>query len=264
MNLSVVIPMFNEAENAALLLDEIAAALNGTLDYEVVVVNDGSTDTTEQVLLGIQAGMPQLRIITHGVNSGQSASIVTGVRAARAPWIATMDGDSQNDPADIPALFKHTSGISPASSEPLLIAGNRRKRNDNWIRKLSSRVANWTRQALLHDGCPDTGCGLKIFSRDAFMQLPPFDHMHRFLPALFRIAHGQIINVPVNHRPRSFGQSKYGVWDRLWVGIKDIFGVRWLEQRSGILAADCHPQEVFASSRETRHEEISRIFAVNG
>jgi len=262
MQLSVVIPMFNEAENAATLLREIGAALDGKLNYEVVVVNDCSTDATEQVLLDMQAQLPRLRVISHAINSGQSASIVSGVRAARAPWIAPMDGDGQNDPADIPALFKYCVEADPTSG-PLLIAGVRRKRNDNWIRKLSSRVANRTRQILLQDGCSDTGCGLKIFPRDAFMQLTHFNHMHRYLPALFRIAHGHLISVSVNHRPRVYGQSKYGVWDRLWVGIVDIFGVRWLQRRGGILAAECQPSEVGAVAVQTRFTKNSQVYSAS-
>lgn len=242
MQLSIVIPMFNEAENAPFLLREIHEALEGRLDYEVIVVDDGSRDNTDQVLRTLQAGMPRLRVIRHGKNSGQSASVITGVRAARAPWIATLDGDGQNDPADIPALFEQTAGIDPAH-EPLLIAGNRRKRNDNWLRRLSSRVANAVRQSLLRDGCSDTGCGLKIFPRDTFMTLPHFNHVHRFIPALFHRAHGRVVNVPVNHRPRVLGESKYGVWNRLWVGIVDILGVLWLQRRGGVSMADCQPSE---------------------
>lgn len=240
VTLSVVIPMYNETENAPILLKEVCAALQGKLEYEIVVVNDGSNDNTQQVLQNLQTEIPQLKIVRHLKNRGQSAAIVSGVRHAAAPWIATLDGDGQNDPADIPALFAHTSDYNP-DKNALLIAGNRRKRNDNWLRRLSSRVANGIRQGLLHDGCPDTGCGLKVFSRQAFLQLPHFDHMHRFLPALFHRAHGRIINVPVNHRPRVLGQSKYGVWNRLWVGIVDLFGVRWLQHRETFVEVEILP-----------------------
>lgn len=254
MKLSIVIPMFNEAESAPFLLQEIVEALEGKLDYEVVVVNDGSTDNTGDVLQTLQASMPRLRVITHGNNSGQSASIITGVRGARAPWIATLDGDGQNDPADIPALFEQTVDIDP-QRDPLLIAGFRRKRNDNWVRRLSSRVANAVRQFLLRDGCSDTGCGLKIFPRETFMTLPHFDHLHRFLPALFHRAHSRVINVPVNHRPRERGQSKYGVGNRLWVGIVDLFGVLWLQGRGGVSAADSLPSEAPAAGAVTNVEK---------
>lgn len=250
MKLSIVIPMFNEAESAPYLLREIREALEGDMDYEVIVVNDGSQDTTGEVLQTLQASMPRLRVITHGNNSGQSASIISGVRAARAPWIATLDGDGQNDPADIPALFEQTSGVDPGQ-EPLLIAGYRRKRNDNWLRRLSSRVANAVRQFLLRDGCSDTGCGLKIFPRETFMTLPHFNHIHRFLPALFHRAHSRVINVPVNHRPRERGQSKYGVGNRLWVGIVDLFGVLWLQGRGGVSAVDSQPSETQAAGSAT-------------
>lgn len=242
MHLSVVIPMFNEAENVSSLLEEINEALEGRLDYEIVVVDDGSEDDTQKILTSLQAQMPRLNVVIHRNKAGQSAAIVSGVRMSRSPWIATLDGDGQNDPADIPALFENTTGVD-AAAEPLLIAGYRRKRNDNQLRRLSSRVANGIRQSLLKDGCSDTGCGLKIFPRDAFMALPHFDHMHRFLPALFRREHVTVINVPVNHRPRLGGQSKYGVWNRLWVGIVDLFGVLWLQRRGGVSGTQCQLKE---------------------
>lgn len=234
--------MFNEAENAPILLAEIVEALEGRLAYEIIAVDDGSTDDTRQVLEGLMPGIPALRVIRHGRNSGQSAGVISGVREARAPWIATLDGDGQNDPADIPALFVHVKDLDP-SKDVVLVAGNRKKRNDNWLRLLSSRVANSVRQSLLKDGCSDTGCGLKVFSRDIFMTLPHFNHLHRFLPAMFGRIGGTVVNVPVNHRPRVLGQSKYGVWNRVWVGIDDIFGVRWLKRRGGVSAFDSLPSE---------------------
>lgn len=238
MQLSIVIPMFNEAENVANLLNEIHAALNGRLEYEIVVVSDGSDDSTEDILASLQSNMPALNVVIHNHKAGQSAAIVSGVCHSRAPWIATLDGDGQNDPADITALFDFTSSVDVAS-EPLLIAGNRRKRNDNPLRRLSSRIANGVRQSLLKDGCADTGCGLKIFPRETFLAIPHFDHMHRFLPALFQRQQARVINVPVNHRPRLAGSSKYGVWNRLWVGIIDLFGVLWLQRRAGVSATRC-------------------------
>jgi len=231
MQLSVVIPMYNEVENAALLVEEVRNALGGRLEYEVVVVDDGSKDGTTEALLELRQTVPELRVVRHRGNFGQSAGIVSGVRAARASWIATLDGDGQNDPADIPGLFEEAQRREPETRGPLLVAGNRRKRIDTWLRRLSSRVANGVRQGLLKDDCADTGCGLKVFQREAFLQLPLFDHVHRFMPALFKRAGGQIVNVPVNHRPRTLGQSKYGVWNRLWVGIVDLFGVMWLQRR---------------------------------
>ena len=231
MRLSVVIPMYNESENADALLQEVRSALSGHDDYEIVVVDDGSNDGTWERLLALREQMPELQPRRHRGNFGQSAAIVSGVQAARGQWIATLDGDGQNDPADIPQLISEMTR-QRANKVPLaLIAGQRRKRNDTWLRRLSSRIANGVRQSMLKDGCADTGCGLKVFSRDAFMALPHFDHMHRFLPALFQRAGGVVVNIPVNHRPRMRGQSKYGVWNRVWVGIVDIAGVMWLQRR---------------------------------
>ena len=163
----------------------------------------------------------------HRTACGQSAAILTGVRAARAPWIATLDGDGQNDPADIPAL------LAQAQAAPglVLTAGHRVTRRDTQTKRLASRLANAIRARLLGDATPDTGCGLKVFPREAFMMLPHFDHMHRYLPALFIRAGGRVVSVPVNHRPRTQGRSNYGTFDRLWVGIFDLAGVYWLQRR---------------------------------
>ncbi|NIP72141.1 MAG: glycosyltransferase family 2 protein [Gammaproteobacteria bacterium] len=229
MELSVVIPMLNEAENAATLMHEVRGALEGRLDYEIIVVDDGSSDSTFEILTGLRRSVPRLYPARHVQNYGQSAAIATGVRLARAPWVATLDGDGQNDPADIPNLY--ASVRQGARGVPLLVAGIRRKRHDGWLRRISSRVANGVRQSVLRDGCPDTGCGLKLFERETFSRLPQFDHMHRFLPALFIRAGGQVVNVPVNHRPRMRGQSKYGVRNRLWAGLVDLAGVGWLQRR---------------------------------
>ena len=174
-------------------------------------------------------------------------AIATGVRAARADWILTLDGDGQNDPADIPALVERLRA-QPNDEPPLqLIMGHRAKRQDSWLRKFSSRVANGVRSRLLHDATPDSGCGLKLFSRQAFLELPYFDHMHRFLPALFQRNGGAVISVRVNHRPRTRGVSKYGLHNRLWVGITDLFGVSWLLRRAKLpevseLGADGQPR----------------------
>lgn len=229
MELSVIIPMLNEAENAATLVHEVRDALEGRVDYEIIVVDDGSSDATFEILTGLRRSVPRLQPARHVQNYGQSAAIATGVRLARAPWVATLDGDGQNDPADIPSLY--ASARQDARGAPLLVAGNRRKRHDGWLRRVSSRVANGVRQSVLRDACPDTGCGLKLFPRETFLRLPQFDHMHRFLPALFIRAGGQVVNVPVNHRPRVRGQSKYGVRNRLWVGLIDLAGVGWLQRR---------------------------------
>jgi dolichol-phosphate mannosyltransferase len=168
-------------------------------------------------------------VLRHRLGCGQSAAIVTGVRAARGQWIATLDGDGQNDPADIPALLARA--WAPGVEGPLLVTGHRTRRQDSRVKKLASRAANAIRGRLLGDATPDTGCGLKVFERAAFLELPAFDHMHRFLPALFIRAGGQVISVPVGHRPRTRGTSKYGTLDRLWVGIFDLMGMVWLQRR---------------------------------
>lgn len=222
--ISVVIPVCNEEGNVIPLAREIAAALQG-MPFEILFVDDGSTDgTAAAVLQARREGISEIRLLKHSFRSGQSAGVCSGVRAARAPWIATLDGDGQNDPADIPALYteRHTAE---------LVMGNRTQRRDTWLRHAQSRVANGVRGALLGDGTPDTGCGIKVMRRDVFMELPRFDHMHRFLPALFLRAGCRVKSVPVKHRARERGVSKYGLFDRLWVGIVDIFGVMWLRRR---------------------------------
>lgn len=231
MDLSVVVPVFNEADNIRPLLEEIRTALEGHLDYEVIYVDDGSRDETLAVLRDCKYEFPRLRVLVHAAGCGQSAAIRSGVKAARAPWIATLDGDGQNDPADIPNLWARLRADS--GDPPLwLIAGWRRRRRDTAVKRLASRVANGVRRRLLGDDTPDTGCGLKLFRRDVFLELPWFDHMHRFLPALVQRAGGRVVSVTVHHRPRARGQSKYGVFDRLWVGIVDLFGVSWLQRRA--------------------------------
>jgi dolichol-phosphate mannosyltransferase len=227
--LSVVVPVCNEAENVEPLVREIHAAV-GTLAYEMIFVNDGSTDDTAGILKRLKAGFPALRVLHHSFRSGQSAAVASGVRAARAAWIATLDGDGQNDPADIPKLLAERD--APANRGVQLFMGNRKaSRKDTAFRKLQSSVANGVRSSLLGDGTPDTGCGIKLFTREMFMDLPRFDHMHRFLPALFLRQGSRVISVPVNHRPRLRGTSKYGMLNRLWVGIVDICGVMWLRRR---------------------------------
>ena len=224
---SVVVPVRNEAPNLAPLIAEIRAALAGVA-HEIVIVDDGSGDGTPAVLRAEAAAAP-LRVLRHRVGCGQSAAIVTGVRAASGTWIATLDGDGQNDPADIPALLARAQ--AEAGLRPVLIAGHRTSRQDSRMKKLASRAANAIRARLLGDATPDTGCGLKVFARAAFLDLPAFDHMHRYLPALFIRAGGHVVSVPVGHRPRTRGASKYGTLDRLWVGIFDLMGVAWLQRR---------------------------------
>jgi dolichol-phosphate mannosyltransferase len=230
MDLSVVIPVLNEAPNVAPLVREIAAALEGRLDYEIVYVDDGSVDETAAAVAALAREQPRLRLVRHRRSFGQSTAIRTGVKAARAPWIATLDGDGQNDPADIPRLWEIARRAS--SQPPLLVAGHRARRRDSSMKRLSSRIANEVRRALLGDGTPDSGCGLKLFPRALYLELPFFDHNHRFLPALVQRAGGRVLSVPVNHRPRERGRSNYGTLDRLFVGIVDLMGVMWLMRRA--------------------------------
>ena len=203
---SVVVPVCNEAENVEPLAREIDAALNSRA-YEMIFVNDGSTDETAAILKKLKSSLPALRVLSHSFRSGQSAAVASGVRAARAPWVATLDGDGQNDPADIPRLIEARDG--PEGRGVQLFMGNRKaSRKDTAFRKLQSSVANGVRSSLLGDGTPDTGCGIKLFSREVFMDLPRFDHMHRFLPALFQRQGARVVSVPVSHRPRTRGTSK--------------------------------------------------------
>ena len=229
MELSVVIPVFNEVESIALLIDEICAQLDGRLDYEIIVVDDGSTDSTPGVLQSCRQAYPQLRILRHRACCGQSAAIGSGIQAAAATRIATLDGDGQNDPADIMTLY---NVLDKSSSPGMLVTGYRKQRQDGWLKRYSSRIANAVRAWTLDDATPDSACGLKVFSRDMFLALPQFDHMHRFLPALVQRQGGQVISVEVRHRPRARGISKYGIHDRLWIGIIDLLGVRWLQRRN--------------------------------
>ena len=232
MDLSVVIPVKNEAGNIAPLVFEICAALAGLAVFEIVYVDDGSDDSTAAEIRRLQPDLPQLRLVRHAQSFGQSAAIRSGVRAAGGVWIATLDGDGQNDPADIPALWRIAQNLSGGSPEcPLLVIGHRGRRRDSWSKRQASRVANAVRGRLLRDNTPDTGCGLKLFPRALFLDLPYFDHMHRFLPALVVREGGVVHSVPVNHRPRQRGLSKYGVFDRLGVGVVDLFGVMWLRRR---------------------------------
>ncbi|HND98032.1 glycosyltransferase family 2 protein [Plasticicumulans sp.] len=233
MQLSVVVPVHNEGENIAPLIDEIVAALAGREDYEIIYVNDGSRDDTAARLAEAATRLPQLRVITHARACGQSTAVATGIRHARGRWIATLDGDGQNDPADIPKLL----AVLTDPTRPLkrvMAAGYRRKRQDTWIKRISSKIANGVRSRLLGDATPDTGCGLKVFERAVFLELPYFDHMHRFLPALVRRAGYELVSVEVNHRHRTRGVSKYGTLDRLAVGIVDLFGVMWLQRRARV------------------------------
>jgi len=230
MDLSVVIPVKDEAANVGPLVAELRAALDGLLDYEILYVDDGSEDGTAAEIARLQAEAPHLRLLRHMRSCGQSAAIRSGVRAARAAWIATLDGDGQNDPADIPKLWR--LGLTAPDAPSLLIAGCRESRQDSWTKRFASQIANRVRRRILGDDTPDGGCGLKLFPRSLFLDLPYFDHMHRFLPALVLREGGIVRSIRVNHRPRRRGVSKYGVLDRLGVGVVDLFGVIWLKGRA--------------------------------
>ncbi len=238
MKLSIVVPVFNEAENILPLLEEIQQVIASTASGEIIYVDDGSQDETASILQQAMAQYPALRVIRHQSSYGQSAALRTGVKRARFPVIATLDGDGQNDPADIPRLYATLMEKRPDKPALSMVAGWRQKRLDSQWRIFSSKFANAIRSTLLKDNTPDTGCGLKVFLRDKFLDLPYFDHMHRFLPALVIRDGGQVISEPVNHRPRQRGVSKYGTWGRLWVGIIDIIGVMWLLKRARPVIAE--------------------------
>jgi dolichol-phosphate mannosyltransferase len=227
--LSVVVPVFNEEENVGPLLREVVSALRGRVDFEAVFVDDDSKDGTLAALRALKSEVPELRVLHHVKQSGQSTAIRTGVKGARGAWIATLDGDGQNDPADIPKLL---AARESADRTIKLFAGWRVNRRDSGSKRWASKWANKIRSSMLRDDTPDTGCGIKLFERDAFLDLPYFDHMHRYLPALMQRAGWKTVSVPVNHRPRSTGVSKYNNLNRALVGLRDLRGVAWLITRS--------------------------------
>ena len=233
--LSVVVPVFNERGNVVPLLTEITTALRGKVDFEVVYVDDASRDDSLAVLAQAKTQFPELRVLRHLAQSGQSTAVRTGIRAARGAWIATLDGDGQNDPADIPKLI---AARDSGPADVKLYAGWRVNRKDSGSKRWASKVANAIRSRMLRDETPDTGCGIKLFDRAVFLDLPYFDHMHRYLPALFRRAGYESVSVPVNHRARSAGVSKYNNLHRAWVGLADLRGVGWLIKRSKVTGAD--------------------------
>lgn len=227
---SVVAPMHNESGGAALLVEEIAAAM-GARAFEIIIVDDGSTDDTRAVLQAAQKDLPQLRVITHLKNAGQSRALRTGILAARAPVIAMLDGDGQNNPADFPLLLSVLEDKDRAP-DLAMVAGERQGRQDQAAKKWASGAANAIRKRALNDGASDTGCGLKVFYREAFLRLPYFDHLHRYLPALMRREGFGVAYHPVSHRPRVHGASKYTNFGRFLVAIRDLLGVLWLLGRS--------------------------------
>ncbi|UHQ23228.1 glycosyltransferase family 2 protein [Lysobacter sp. 5GHs7-4] len=239
-SLSVVVPVFNEQDNVAPLIHEITAALRGLApdeggDFEIVYVDDRSRDGTLDALRALKAQVPELRVVHHVTQSGQSTAIRNGVKAARGRWIATLDGDGQNDPADIPKLLAKRAESAP---DIKLFAGWRVNRQDSGSKRWASKWANAIRSRMLRDDTPDTGCGIKLFEREAFLDLPHFNHMHRYLPALMQRAGWKTVSVPVNHRARSTGVSKYNNLNRALVGISDLRGVAWLIKRGKVTATE--------------------------
>ena len=228
MAVSIVVPVRNEAENIAPLVAEIAAALDGGFAYEIIYVNDGSTDATAERLSALMRQRPNLRQISHANSTGQSAAVRSGVKAARGAIVATLDGDGQNNPAFLPDLI---AAIESGGGRVGLAAGQRVGRKDTGFKKMQSRIANAVRGAILRDGTRDTGCGLKAFLRDVYLAMPYFDGLHRFMPALVRREGLEIAYVDVVDRPRHSGVSNYGFFDRLWIGIMDLAGVWWLIRR---------------------------------
>jgi glycosyltransferase involved in cell wall biosynthesis len=224
-DLSIVVPVFNEEDSLAQLVREITAAMAPLpASYEVVFVDDGSTDRSREVLRELASGDGRLRIAAMPRNSGQSAALASGFRLARGQAVVTLDADLQNDPADIPRVLRALDGVG-------MVSGVRRNRRDDWLRRASSRIANRVRRWVLDDGVTDVGCSLKAYQAEYLRRIPAFNGFHRFLPALVRMAGGSVREVDVNHRPRVHGISKYGVHNRLWRGIADLLGVRWMRRR---------------------------------
>ena len=227
-DISVVVPVYDEAGAAPALAREIAAAFAGR-SFEIVFVDDASRDGTRAALTALQGEIPQLRVLGHARNAGQSRAVRSGILGARAPVIVTLDGDGQNDPADGPALV---DALVAGGPDLALVGGERVKRQDSQAKKLASRIGNGVRKRLLRDAANDTGCGLKAFRREAFLRLPYFDHIHRYLPALMLREGYRVAFLPVNHRHRQTGRSKYTNFGRLMASASDLFGVMWLQSRA--------------------------------
>ncbi len=243
--ISVIIPVHNEEENILPLLTEIARASLEAPISEVIYIDDASTDGTLVTLERQRENFSFLRVIKHAVRSGQSAAFMTGARAAGNSILVFMDGDGQNDPADIVKLLAAYT-TEAKKQKKVMVAGQRQKRQDSTVRRISSRLANKIRSWMLKDGTRDTGCSLKMICREDYLRLPFFNHMHRFLPALLIRDHVEIVHVDVSHRPRQAGLSKYGFWNRFWVGILDLLGVKWLTMRG--LPADYAAAEIIETS----------------
>jgi glycosyltransferase involved in cell wall biosynthesis len=238
IDLSIVTPVRNEALNVEPLAREIALAL-GARPYELIFVDDGSRDDTAEQALALRRKDPRVRLLRHGESAGQSVAIRTGVRAARASIVLTIDGDGQNDPAFLPRLVEALELAGPGCG---LVQGQRLRRKDGGFKALQSRIANSVRAALLADGARDTGCGMKCFPREVYFALPFFDALHRFMPALVRREGYDVVFVDVVDRPRRAGVSNYGLFDRLWVGLVDLVGVRWLIARRRRAPAVSEPE----------------------
>lgn len=228
--ISVVVPVLNEESNVEPLLREIVAVSAHAPITEIVYIDDGSTDATPEILAKLKKDIPILRVLRHEARSGQSAALWTGIGAATQDLVVTLDGDGQNDPADIVLLYRAYQDNAGKGAR-IMVAGQRKKRNDSWVKRISSRLANRIRSGLLKDKTRDTGCSLKLYRRADYLALPYFNHMHRFLPALMLREGVGVVHVDVSHRPRERGVSKYGTLDRLKVGIADLLGVRWLQAR---------------------------------
>ena len=232
-HISIVIPVYNEAGSIKSLLDDIHNELSGKIEYEIIIVDDGSSDGTDSTLarLFLEHGK-QLRIVKHARNYGQSTALLSGIRSARADWIVTMDGDGQNNPRDIMKMIETRD--ASVNKDIRAVFGIRKKRKDNLVKKGSSLVANYIRNIVLRDMVSDTGCGLKLIHRSTYLDLPYFDHMHRFLPALIKRSGCTVSTLEVSHRPRIAGKSKYTINNRLWTGIIDLLGVLWLMRRGKV------------------------------
>ncbi len=226
--ISIVIPVHNEEENIELLLDNIFNSMKNSVNFEVIIVNDGSSDHTEEKILNLKNKYSDISYIKHIYQSGQSSALISGVEYSKFDWILTLDGDGQNDPNDIKKFILLRDKIA---NDKLLLAGYRKLRQDSFYKKLQSKFANKVRAFILKDNTPDTGCGIKLFNKKLFLSFPRFNHMHRFLPALAIYFNADVQSIDVNHLPRKNGQSHYDMWGRLKVGIIDIFGILWLRKR---------------------------------